>query len=213
MLPIPRCAIMRRARRDKLRKITASASLRGAWSRASASVRPYRLPGKPHVRHSVLGCQIEQDIGEHGMDVKIEVPVDMIEIANQLQMSLYLGAQFVAQAAANPVIEEISHTGEDGIIGEARRRAGDAGEALRRQKAAAAANHGMKANVEARIVARSGGRFCACALGHHQTGAAQHPVAVCADDTGVDLGREAEVVTRNYNLLDRHWLCAPLCLQ
>jgi len=52
----------------------------------------------------------------------------------------------------------------------------------------------MQADIEPRILARQFSRGPGRELRDHQTRAAQYSVAMRADNAGVDLGRQAEVV-------------------
>jgi hypothetical protein len=52
----------------------------------------------------------------------------------------------------------------------------------------------MKPDVEAGKIFRKSSGFVASALGNHQAGAIQNAVAMGADDSGIDLRREAEIV-------------------
>src|SRR5580700_6060297 len=55
----------------------------------------------------------------------------------------------------------------------------------------------MQADVEVAIFAREFGRVTRGRFGHHEARTAQNPVAMRADDAGVDLGRQAEIVGIN----------------
>src|SRR4029077_5001416 len=45
--------------------------------------------------HFVLGGELDQNVGEQWMNVKIQMTVDVIQIADEFEMALDLGAKFV----------------------------------------------------------------------------------------------------------------------
>src|SRR5271155_442009 len=131
------------------------------------------------------------------MNVEIQMAIDMVEVADQLEMALDLRAQLVGHDRAQRTVEEISHAGGDGIVDKFARRVHRGAEARGVEHAAPAAYDRMQADVEVAIFAREFGSVTRGGLGHHQARAAQNPVAMRADDAGVDLGRQAEIVGVN----------------
>ena len=188
---------MRRVRRDSVRKITDSTSLRVALSRRSRSVVITRSRGS--LMHGTLysTARFNQNIGEQRMDVEIQMAVDMVEVADQLEMPLDLRAQLVGHRGAHRAVEEISHAGGDGTVDELARRAHRRAEPRGVEHAASAADDRMQADVELGIFAREFGGGARGRLRNHQARTAQNPVAMRAHDAGVDLGRQAEVVGVN----------------
>ena len=114
---------MRRVRRDSVRKIADSTSLRVALSRRSRERRHHALARQPDARHFVFDGEVNQNIGEQRMDVKVQMAVDMVEVADQLEMPLDLRAQLVGHRGAHRAVEEISHAGGDRTVDELARRA------------------------------------------------------------------------------------------
>ena len=78
----PRSVIRRRVRRDSVRKIADSTSLRVALSRRSRSV-VVTLARKPDARHFVFDGKVNQNICEQRYNVEIQMAVDMIEVADE----------------------------------------------------------------------------------------------------------------------------------
>jgi len=61
----------------------------------------------------------------------------------------------------------------------------------------------VQTNVERGILSRQFGGGFGCGLSDHEARAAQYSVAMGADDAGVDLGRESEVVGIDDQALQR----------
>ena len=81
--------------------------------------RDHALARQPDTRHFVFDGEVNQDVGEERMDVEIQVAVDMVEIADQLQMQLDLSAAFVGNFGAQGAVEEIAHPAVHRIFDEA----------------------------------------------------------------------------------------------
>jgi len=128
------------------------------------------------------------------MNVKIQMTVDMIQIADQFQMPLDLRAKFVGHFRAHRAVEEVTHPSHHGILDEVPGGIDRTAQMRRVEDASAAAYNGVQANVERGILARQFARVLSRGLGDHETRAAQYSVAMSADDAGVDLGRKSEVV-------------------
>jgi len=146
---------------------------------------------------------LDQDIGEQWMYVKIEMTVDVIQIADEFEMPLDLRAKFVGHFRAHRAVEEVTHPRENGIFQKMSGRSDRAVKMCRAENASTAAYNGVQANVERVILSRQFGRGFGCGLGDHQAGAAQYSVAMGADNPGVDLGRESEVVGIDDQALQR----------
>ena len=131
------------------------------------------------------------------MDVEVQMAVDMVEVADQLEMALDLRAQLVGHRGAHRAVEEIAHPRADRIVDELARRVQRGAEPRRVEDTASLADDGMQPHVERGIVARQFGGGARSRLRDHQARAAQNPVAMRAHDAGVDLGRQAEVVGVN----------------
>jgi len=52
------------------------------------------------------------------MHVKIQMTVDVSQIADEFQMTLDLRAKFVGHFRAHRAVEEVTHPGENGILEE-----------------------------------------------------------------------------------------------
>ncbi len=131
------------------------------------------------------------------MHVEIQMAVNMVEVTDQLEMPLNLRAQLVGHGRAQRTIEEISHAGGDRIVDKFARLVHRGTEARGVEHAPPAAYDRMQADVEIAILAREFGSVTRGRLGNHQARTAQNPVAMRADDAGVDLGRQAEIVGVN----------------
>ena len=156
--------------------------------------RDYTLAREADTRNFVLDGEIDQDGGEQWMNVKIQMSVDVIQIAYEIQMVLDLGAKFVGHFRAHRAVEEVTHPGENGILEEAAGGIDGARKMRRAEEAATAAYDGVQANVERGILSRQFGRGFGCGFGDHETRAAQYSVAMGTDNAGVDFWRESEVV-------------------
>ena len=156
--------------------------------------RHHTFAGEADAGDFVLDGELDKDIGEQWMHVKIEMTVDVIQIADEIQMPLDLRAKFVGHFRAHRAVEEVTHPGENGILEEVSGGIDRAREMRRVEDASTAAYDGVQANVERGILSRQFSRGFGCGLGDHEARAAQYSVAMGADDAGVDLGRESEVV-------------------
>src|SRR5260370_34257014 len=70
--------------------------------------REHRLARKADARDAILGSEIHQQIGDHRMSMKIQMAVEMIEAADQLQVKVDLCAAFVGEGRATAAAEEIT---------------------------------------------------------------------------------------------------------
>ena len=168
--------------------------LAGGVVLAEAQRRHHALAREANARHFVFDGKLDENIGEQRMDVEIQMAVDMIEVADEFEMTIDLRAQLVGHRCAERAIEEIAHAGADWAVDELARRAHRGTESRRVEDTASPANDGMQADVESRIVARDVSGGTCCGLGDHQARAAENAVAMSAEDAGVDFGRQAEVV-------------------
>ena len=62
--------------------------------------RENRLRGKPDAWNLIFLRQLDEDIGERGMHMKIQMAVDVIQVSDQFQMQLDLRAAFGVQLVA-----------------------------------------------------------------------------------------------------------------
>src|ERR1700722_16588937 len=150
--------------------------------------RHHTFARKPDAWDFVFDSEVHQDIGEQWMYVEVQMAVDMIEIADQLEMALDLRAQFVGHRGADRAVEEISHPRTDRTLHELARRIHGSAEPRGSEHTASAADHRVQAHVERRIVAREFAGWQRSRLCNHQARTAQNPVAMRAHDPGVDLG-------------------------
>ena len=153
-----------------------------------------RLARNADAWHAILCGKVEKHVGQHGMDVEIEMAVDMIQVAGEFQMKIDLCADFVAQTGADLAVEKVAHSGNDRAFEETARRVDDAFELLEGQHASTAAYDEMKPDIESRIFTRQ--PCCLIARGprDHQARTAQHTLAIGSNDARIYLARDAEVV-------------------
>jgi hypothetical protein len=154
----------------------------------------HALARKPDARHFVLDGKVDENIGEQRMNVEVQMAVDVVEIADELEVTLDLRAQFVGHRGTHRAIEVVAQTRSYGIVGELARRVHCRAESRSTEHAATEADDSMQTNVERGIVARQFGGGRRCGLGDHQARATNDAVAMRTDDAGVHLGRETEVI-------------------
>src|SRR5579859_7370849 len=116
--------------------------------------REDRFARKAHTGNAVLAKQLDEQIGDHRMDMKIQMTVDMIQVADELQMKIDLGADLVAKHRADTAIEEIAHPSHHRIARELTAPVSDTAHLRGRGDTEAAADDEMEADVERGIVAR-----------------------------------------------------------
>src|SRR5713101_3738366 len=133
-----------------------------------------RLARNADAGHARFGGKVEKHVRQHGMDVEIEMAVDMIQVAGEFQMKVDLCADFVAQRRADLAVEKVAHSGNDRAFEETACRVDDAFELLEGQHASTAAYDEMKSDVESGIFARDGNRLIARGPRDHQARTAQH---------------------------------------
>src|SRR5208337_3497325 len=66
--------------------------LAGSVIPAQTQRRQHALAREPEARHFVFDGEVNQNISEERMDVEIQVAVDMVEVADELEMALDLRA-------------------------------------------------------------------------------------------------------------------------
>src|SRR5216684_1575108 len=153
-----------------------------------------RLARNADAWHAILCGKVEKHVGQHGMDVEIEMAVDMIQVADEFQMKIDLCADFVAQTRADLAVEKVAHSGKDRVFSEMTGPVDDAFELLEGQHASTAAYGEMKSDVESGIFARDGNRLIARGARDHHARTAQHTLAISSNDARIYLARDAEVV-------------------
>src|SRR5260370_42170225 len=97
--------------------------------------------------HAVFGGKVEQDIRQNRMHVEVEMAIDMVQVADELQMKFDLRADLVTQRSANRVVEEVAHPGNDLVFGEMTRRVDDPFELLKGQHTSSTAYDEMKSDI------------------------------------------------------------------
>jgi len=135
------------------------------------------------------------------MNVYIEMAVDVVEVANQLQMRFDLRAAFVDQLLPQPAIEEITHTGVYRAVGKGGAGVDQPPKLVRIEHAAALAHHQMQSDIEVRTVLGQGGGLLAPRLGDHQAGAGQDSLAMASQYPRVGLRGGAEIVAVDNQML------------
>jgi len=55
-----------------------------------------RLAWSADAWHAIFDGKVEKNVGQHGMDVEIEMAVDMVQVADESQMKIDLCADLVA---------------------------------------------------------------------------------------------------------------------
>src|SRR5208337_2366736 len=168
--------------------------LAGSVIPAQTQRRQHALAREPEARHFVFDGEVNQNISEERMDVEIQVAVDMVEVADELEMALDLRAQFVGHRSAHRAIKKISHPRADGAVDELARRTHGGAESRGIEQTASAADDSMQADVERGIVARHFSGGARGGFRDHQARTAQNSVAMRPHDAGIDLGRQAEVI-------------------
>src|SRR5260370_26627716 len=156
--------------------------------------RHHTFARETKIRNFVLDGKVDQNVGEDRMDMKIQMSVDMVEIADQFEMPFGLRAKFVGHFGAHRTVEEVTHPREHGILDEAPRRIDRTAKPPVFEDAPALANDRMQADVECWIMTRQFSSRPRRRLSDHQARAAQDSVAMRSDNAGVDLGRQSEVV-------------------
>ena len=153
-----------------------------------------RLAGYSQAGDAILGGKRDQNIRKHGMDMEVQMAVDMVQVADEFQMQFDLRPAFGLERRAKPAIEEVTHPGKHRVVGEAARRVHYAAEFGRGKNTHTPARHDVQAHVEAQLLA--GGIRCGIARRrrHYQARAAKHAVTMGADDTLIDFGRQPEIV-------------------
>ena len=193
----PRSAIIRRVRRDRVRKMIDSTSLRGAWSRRSRSVVITRSRGS--LMHGTLYSTARsiKISANNGWTWKFKWPsIWLRQPTSSRWRSTCARSSAVIAARIDrskkyriPAATGLSMNSPDARTAAPSR---DASSMLR-----PAADHDMQADVERGIFARDFSRGRRGGLRDHQARTAQNSVATRAHDGGVDLGRQAEVVGVN----------------
>src|ERR1700685_37576 len=93
-----------------------------------------RPPREPDASHAILDTQVDQDVGDNGMNVKVEMPIDMVEAADQFQVKLDLRTDFITQPGPKVTIEVVAHASTHGTFEKISRGIDDAGKTIRRQR-------------------------------------------------------------------------------
>src|ERR1700683_2589773 len=80
--------------------------------------REHRFARQSDTRHFIFLRQFDHDIRERRVDMKIQMPINVIQISDQLQMQFDLRAAFRLQLLADARSEKISESVEHWIISE-----------------------------------------------------------------------------------------------
>src|SRR5260370_35760992 len=115
--------------------------------------RHHTLAREANAGDFVLDGEIDQDIGEQWMKVKIQMTVDVIEAADRFEMTLDLRAEFVGHFRAHRGIEKITYPREHGILEKAHGGIDSAAKLRRVEDATTAAYDGVPANAELGLLA------------------------------------------------------------
>ncbi len=108
-----------------------------------------RLAWQPHARNPILGNQLDQDGGNHRMNMEIQMAIQVIEVTNQFEVGLDLRSHFISQVSPEAPIKKIPHPGEHRLLAKTPGLVDDAAQALRGKHTGAAADHQMQADVQA----------------------------------------------------------------
>src|SRR5712692_3186823 len=113
--------------------------------------RHHTLAREAKTGNFVLDGKVDQNVGEQWMNMKIQMTVDMVEIAHQFEMPFDLCAKFGGHFGAHRSIEEVTHSGQHGIPDELPGRPDRAAKLRRVEHAPAPADGRMQADIERRI--------------------------------------------------------------
>jgi len=138
--------------------------------------------------------QLDDDIGDRGVHMKIEMPIEVIEISDQLQVQFDLRATLGLQLFRNAGGEKIFHPAQHRVVAEAAKRVDHWRDLGGGQHATPHTHDEMQTDIEGGIFFRERRGLVASRLSYHQAGAGQDPFAMRANDAGVDLARISEVI-------------------
>jgi len=136
----------------------------------------------------------QQHAEDPGMQVKIEMPIHMVQPEPGRTKPFELGQEFPAHLSLQPRHEEISESRHDGLIGEPPPRVDQSGDLRGRQDRSAADQHRMQPHPQAGIVSGHLDGLLGGLAGDHETGRSQDALPMSALDRPVGAFGDSEIV-------------------
>jgi hypothetical protein len=157
-------------------------------------VEPEGIKGQSKALESELTSVLHQKIENGGMQMQVQVAIDMVQRQTGGAELFKLGVNFRAQLLAEALLEKIAKRRAGGIIAEFHVPINQAGYLFRRRSGMPAQKSEVEANAKTWILTSQGDGLGASRLVHHETGGGQNALAVRANDSCVNTGGAAEIV-------------------
>src|SRR5260221_5577115 len=171
--------------------------VRNAVKPASSSHAPAAcetITREPQVTGAERVCILQQDFKNNGMQVQVQMAVDVVERqaggVEPRELRVDLGAKLFTQAA----LEEIIHADADGAVAKFALRIDEPGDLFRRQGGMAHQQREMQTDAKPGIFLPELHGFVAAGFVDHQARSRQNAVAMRADDGFVHGMRKTEII-------------------
>jgi hypothetical protein len=155
-------------------------------ARGGAQVYPQRVERKPQVLDAKLGGVGHQDAEYGGMQVQVQVAIDVIERQPGGAELSELGVNFLPQLLAQAPVKEVTEAGARRVGGELPLRVYEPGNFCGRQGGMAAEQRQVQSDAQRGILPGQLHRLFESRLVHHQAGGGEDPLFMRPDDRFVD---------------------------
>src|SRR5580658_3028443 len=159
-----------------------------------AAAAGHAIAGQTQVADAELVRIVHEDFENDGMQVQVEMAVDVVERQASGMEFLKLRMDFGAELFAQIVVKKISHSGADRAVGKFPTRVDEAGYGFIKQGGVAVKERNMQANAEFWVFFGQPDGFVKTGFVHHQACRCQNAFAMRAHNSYVDGRREAKVI-------------------
>jgi len=166
----------------------------GITSPSQAEVQAEGVVGEAELADPELGGIGHEDVEDGGMEVEVEVAVDVVQFETGGVKLVELGVDFGAELVVEMAAEKVAPARPRGVGLELLAVPGEAGNSGRGQEGASAGQGEVEADAEGGVGAGQSDSFGSAGFGDHEAGGGEDAVLMGADDGLIDGGGAAEII-------------------